>query len=243
MPSQKEVRGSTASVARDILRSFESIRIELMVDVGDEAPSGKHNIRLGDVVIGYPVEKEGDVHPYNFAKAVQDREFERTGSVDLPPTVLLTALTKMNTDHERTGSHIAESVRLMMTNNPRLRRNYQHPGAEHDRLYESSYTHRGDDDGYEIGCDSTSPPLLRRTRCKLDPDEPVVHYGLIASADKLMKDAIAQDRVIKERDILCFEMEVAGLMNDFPCVAIRGICDDSDSHENDAWQEHGLIRT
>ena len=62
----------------------------------------------------------------------------------------------------------------------------------------------------------------------------MVYYGLIASADKLMKDAIARDQLIKEHDILCFEMEAAGLMNNFPCVAIRGICDYSDSHKNDA---------
>jgi len=51
-----------------------------------------------------------------------------------------------------------------------------------------------------------------------------------------MKDAIARDRLIKEFDVLCFEMEAAGLMNNFPCVVIRGICDYSDSHKNDAWQ-------
>ena len=129
----------------------------------------------------------------------------------------------------------------MIIKNPRLREKYQHPGAEHDRLYESSYTHRGGDYSCEIGCDSTSPPLLQRLHRKLDPDEPVVHYGLIASADTLMKDAIAQDRLIKEHDILCFEIEVAELMNDFPCVVIRGICDYSDSHKNDAWQGYAAV--
>jgi nucleoside phosphorylase len=33
-------------------------------------------------------------------------------------------------------------------------------------------------------------------------------------------------------------MEVAGLMNHFPCLAIRGICDYSDSHKNDRWQRY-----
>ena len=121
--------------------------------------------------------------------------------------------------------HIAQSVRLMMTKNPRLRGKYQHPGAEHDRLYESTYTHRRGDDRCVIGCDGTSPPLVRRPRRELDPGEPVVHYGLIAPADQLMKDAIARDRLIKEHDILCFEMEAAGLMNDSPRVVVRGICD------------------
>ena len=69
----------------------------------------------------------------------------------------------------------------------------------------------------------------------------MVHYGLIASADQLMKDAIARDRLIKEHDILYFEIEAAGLINNFPCVVIRGICDYSDSHKNDAWQGYAAV--
>jgi hypothetical protein len=36
--------------------------------------------------------------------------------------------------------------------------------------------------------------------------------------------------------VLCFEMEAAGLMNSFPCLIIRGICDYADSHKNKEWQ-------
>lgn len=36
--------------------------------------------------------------------------------------------------------------------------------------------------------------------------------------------------------VLCFEMEAAGLVNSFPCLVIRGICDYADSHENKRWQ-------
>jgi nucleoside phosphorylase len=35
---------------------------------------------------------------------------------------------------------------------------------------------------------------------------------------------------------LCVEMEAAGLMNHFPCLVIRGICDYADSHKNKRWQ-------
>ena len=40
---------SAASVARDMLHSFSSIRIGLMIDIGSGAPSQKHYIRLGVV--------------------------------------------------------------------------------------------------------------------------------------------------------------------------------------------------
>jgi len=40
----------------------------------------------------------------------------------------------------------------------------------------------------------------------------------------------------KELDVLCFEMEAAGLMDNFPCLVVRGICDYADSHKNNLWQ-------
>jgi nucleoside phosphorylase len=33
-------------------------------------------------------------------------------------------------------------------------------------------------------------------------------------------------------------MEAAGLMNSFPCLVIRGICDYADTHKNKRWQEY-----
>jgi hypothetical protein len=56
-----------------------------------------------------------------------------------------------------------------------------------------------------------------------------------------MKDALLRDMLAAEKDILCFEMEVAGLMNMFPCLVIRGICDYSDSHKNKEWQGYASI--
>lgn len=37
---------------------------------------------------------------------------------------------------------------------------------------------------------------------------------------------------------MCFEMEAAGLVDNFPCLTIRGICDYADSHKNKIWQEY-----
>lgn len=40
---------------------------------------------------------------------------------------------------------------------------------------------------------------------------------------------------------MCFEMEAAGLMNNFPCLVIRGTCDYGDEHKNDDWQNYAAI--
>ncbi|CAI7613127.1 unnamed protein product [Penicillium viridicatum] len=50
-----------------------------------------------------------------------------------------------------------------------------------------------------------------------------------------------RDRLAAEKDVLCFEMEAAGLMNTFPCLVIRGICNYSDSHKNKEWQGYAAM--
>lgn len=65
-----------------------------------------------------------------------------------------------------------------------------------------------------------------------------MHYGLVASGNQVMKHGRTRDRWARELGILCFEMEAAGLMDYFPCLVIRGICDYADSHKNKQWQEY-----
>lgn len=65
-----------------------------------------------------------------------------------------------------------------------------------------------------------------------------IHYGLIASGDQVMRHGGTRDRLRQEFDILCLEMEAAGLMDNFPCLVIRGICDYADSHRDKRWQPY-----
>ncbi|KAF3175508.1 hypothetical protein TWF751_003914 [Orbilia oligospora] len=83
--------------------------------------------------------------------------------------------------------------------------------------------------------------LYQLVREEREHDNPVVHYGIIASGNQVIKDAIARDKIGKEAKAICFEMEAAGLMNHFPCLVIRGVCDYSDSHKNKAWQPYAAI--
>lgn len=128
-----------------------------------------------------------------------------------------------------------------MIANPRLQETYRFPGRGRDRWYESTYTHQNNQLGCARACSSGVPPIIPRVERGMDGDEAVVHYGLIASGDQLMKDATARDALIRKHDILCFEMEAAGLMNHFPCAVIRGICNYSDSHKNDDWQGYAAM--
>ncbi|CRK20935.1 hypothetical protein BN1723_012204 [Verticillium longisporum] len=53
-----------------------------------------------------------------------------------------------------------------------------------------------------------------------------------------MKNSTARDEIARELDVICFEMEAAGLMDVLPCLPIRGICDYSDSHKSKEWQKY-----
>src|SRR5580692_6185251 len=46
------------------------------------------------------------------------------------------------------------------------------------------------------------------------------------------------EEIYQKHRAICLEMEAAGLMNNFPCVVIRGISDYADSHKNDQWQPY-----
>lgn len=61
---------AAAGVARDMVYSFPNIRIGLMVGIGDGAPSRKHDIRLGDVVVSIPGNGQGGVFQYDFGKTI-----------------------------------------------------------------------------------------------------------------------------------------------------------------------------
>lgn len=59
----------------------------------------------------------------------------------------------------------------------------------------------------------------------------------------LFKDGIFRDQIALNLGdgCICFEMEAAGLMDNFPCLVIRGICDYADTHKNDRWQNYAAI--
>ena len=242
LPDGEYGTASAASVARDMLHSFPNVRIGLMVGIGGGAPSQKHDIRLGDIVVSAPRDGNGGVFQYDFSKTIQDQSFRQTRFLNQPPTMLRTAMNGLKAQYECDGHRLKEAVNTIIEKNRRLRQKYQRPDPSSDRLYQSGFTHPPNN---EASCtavcgDNPSNLIIRRKRTE-DEDDPAIHYGVIASANQLMKDALVRDALAKEKDVMCFEMEAAGLMNHFPCLIIRGVCDYSDSHKNKEWQGYAAM--
>ncbi|RAH55917.1 ankyrin [Aspergillus piperis CBS 112811] len=233
---------SAANVARDMLHSFPNIRVGLMVGVGGGAPSPNHDIRLGDIVVSTPRNGNSGVFHYDFGKAIQGPSFQNTGVLNLPPSALRAAVSGLKSQYEIGGHQLGEAIDRVLERNPRLRKKYKRPEPASDRLYRSEFIHPLDKEaGCAVACGDNLSRLIMRHERTADEDNPAIHHGLIASANQLVKDASFRDRFAAERDVLCFEMEAAGLMNHFPCLVIRGICDYADSHKNKDWQGYAAL--
>ncbi|KAL7802862.1 ankyrin repeat-containing domain protein [Trichoderma afarasin] len=230
---------SAATVARDMMHSFPNVRIGLMVGIGGGAPSKRHDIRLGDIVVSAPKNGNGGLLQYDFGKNIQDQEFLATGVLNQPPVALRTALAGLQAQYERKGHQIEQAVNIVLEKNKRLRCQYKKPDQSNDRLYQTEIIHSNAEQDCILACEQSG--LVIRPERDEDEDKPVIHYGLIASANQLMKNAFLRDKLAAEKDVLCFEMEAAGLMNYFPCLIIRGICDYSDSHKNKDWQGYAAM--
>ncbi|KAI4729850.1 hypothetical protein E4T49_02152 [Aureobasidium sp. EXF-10728] len=227
LPDGEYGLSSAAVVARDMLHTFPNIRIGMMVGIGGGAPTSKNDIRLGDVVVSSPRLGHSGVFEYDFGKTIQEQEFTYTKHLDQPPPSVRAAVGHLQADIDRKGHNIREVVQAIVDKNKRLRK-YRRPDSSTDVLYRSDFLHPSDTESCAKACDEGD-------------DDPAIHYGLIASANQLMKDATIRDRLAAERGVLCFEMEAAGLMNHFPCLVVRGICDYSDTHKNDSWHGYSAM--
>ncbi|KAK8905622.1 hypothetical protein QC760_005544 [Botrytis cinerea] len=262
LPAENTGRVSAAIVAKDMLRSFKAIRFGLMVGVGGGAPyhgdlekdeavgtdsedsdieeegaKDIRDIRLGDVVISLHSKSSQAVVQYDFGKSLQGGEFFQTGTLNKPPNILLNAISMLQGQYIRKGSHsLSKHLTEMVSINPGLACKFEYQGSEKDRLFKQNVNHVDGKKSCKACCGSADVNLVERRQ--RGDTSPVLHYGTIGSADRVMKNSILRDSWAKEKNIICFEMEAAGLMDTFPCVVIRGICDYADSHKNKIWQPY-----
>ncbi|KAJ6088551.1 ankyrin repeat-containing protein [Penicillium sp. IBT 16267x] len=227
LPKGQVGNNLTATVATWMISTFPSIKVGLMVGIGGGMPP---KVRLGDVVVSTPVGQFPGVVQWDFGKAREGDSFERTGSMNNPPISLLTGLTKLETEFELNGSKIPEYLEELREKWPRLESKPNiDPGVISGIAGE-------DDESGEDSCQFCDKAQVVRRKAR----EMRVHFGLIASGNQVIKDAAFRDKLNKDLggQILCVEMEAAGLMNNFPCIVIRGVCDYADSHKNKDWQEY-----
>ncbi|KAF4543371.1 putative multiple ankyrin repeats single kh domain protein [Lasiodiplodia theobromae] len=233
-----------ATVVTQMRNTFAELRFGLLVGIGGGVPAFTDNghIRLGHVVVSKPTGEHSGAVQYDHGKA-EAGQFRRTGFLAAPPTILLNAAQDLAVRRARSRTDPLHAHLSRIDTTIRGLRRYKYPGADKDHLYRADYVHPEP----KVSCQKCGCDPSQRVDRSSDGDsdeedeengeEIVVHRGTIAAGELVVKDGLLRDKLANQYGILCFEMEAAGVLADFPCLVIRGISDYSDSNKNDKW--HG----
>ncbi|KAF1356153.1 hypothetical protein BDV97DRAFT_394105 [Delphinella strobiligena] len=200
---------SVAAVAKDMSRTFPSMKFALLVGIGGGIWSTKVDVRLGDVVVGVDGPSPGVIQ-YDYGRTIQGKGLVQRGSLQKPPAALLNAVAALKTRH-RLGRYgfVNQLEELSKHESDYLSWIATRPDQDTDRLFQSDYVHAGGDTCSSCENGRTIDREVRKTH------RPQVHHGLIASGDQVMKDAEMSVQIMLRHDVICFEMEAAGLMDTF----------------------------
>jgi nucleoside phosphorylase len=179
---ENQGKGAAAIVATNMARTFPRIELRLLVGIGGGVPSDKHDIRLGDVVIGMPEGLHSGVIQYDLGKDTGDG-FIRKGYLSPAPSALRSVVVRMQSDHRTTPNRISEFLIEMLGKREGLSL-YQKPPVKTDILFTPDTTHVPGQDGCK-NCDREG--MAHRFSRK--SSAPQIHYGLIASGDRVMRNA------------------------------------------------------
>ncbi|KAL3443605.1 hypothetical protein BJX65DRAFT_298237 [Aspergillus insuetus] len=201
---------SAASVATQVLNDFRNLQFGLLIGIGGGLPDLDRgvDIRLGDVVVSKPEGTFGGVVQLCRGKSLAGGGFERTGSLNSPPHVLLAAAGRLEGVHRRVNSAISSFIHEMLERYPKMKAGgYVHQGPENDKLFQAESEHRGG--GICSACDSAA--LVQRAPRTLF--HLVIQHGTIG------------DKIRDDLRLCCIESEAAGLKESFSCL-------------NDRWQPY-----
>ncbi|KAN0086322.1 hypothetical protein V8E54_000010 [Elaphomyces granulatus] len=253
MPNMGKVAAATAAAC--LRASFPGIQLALVVGICGAAPFGKHN---GDILLGDVVISEGLIQ-YDLGRQFPNNTFVRKDTprdnLPRPGPNLRAALAKLQTEQGRRWleNKTLENLGILQQ---RLSNVVKYPGTTEDRLFKSTYRHKHHnplecvicaDDGRDSVCDKAIEMSCQQLKCDerelvvrarpIQSSNPVIHFGLVASGDTVMKSGKDRDDIATRDGVIAFEMEGAGVWENFPgSLVIKGVCDYADSHKNKRWQ-------
>jgi nucleoside phosphorylase len=235
-----------AILAEKMSAGFPNIKYFLLVGIAGGVPrygpaGAVSEIVLGDVVVSSPRGNHGGVLQYDRGAWEGQGRLKFRGHTNGVPGDLMAAVNNFRAEGW-SKTNIAEVLKQMRLKlDDKRQHQYDDPGPNRDRLFEDDYEHQGTGLNDCKECCDADHTISRSDRgdgATRSLDEPYVHYGNIASSNQLQISASERNRIQQEHDVICFEMEAAGVMEEYPCVVVRGICDYADSHKNKGWQNY-----
>ncbi|KAK2922906.1 Nucleoside phosphorylase superfamily [Fusarium oxysporum f. sp. vasinfectum] len=183
--------------ASDMFTIFPDLRISLIVGIAGGAPSPRHDIRLGDVVVNASGdEKSASTLLCYYDEVMQPLRFQHLEALNPLPAILHTATGKVRGQYDLHGHQIGQSINAALDKKPRLRRKYGRPEPTTDRLYLPEVLHQPNEPSCVL-CGEDPSALITRPERTSDGFNPSMHYGLIASSNQPMRDALQRDELAK----------------------------------------------
>lgn len=259
MPGMGKVE--SASVTAGSLRSFPNIKLGLVVGICGAVPVPPRGraIFLGDVIISTGVEQYDLGRRFRHGLRIKDTLDDKLGR---STREIRSFLKKLR------GLHGGERLRMDTLSNlnelwqDKNFDSYRYPGADADVLFQPEVLHKHSDQDCECAeekdviCDRAREMSCAELNCggelhpgrqrsslvgltdEDSPPAPMIHFGKIASGDQVILDAVFRDQSSRETGAIAFEMEGAGVWDNFPTIIIKGVCDYADSHKNKSWQSY-----
>jgi hypothetical protein len=132
---------------------------------------------------------------YDHGKLVSGGHCHLTGILNQPPHILLIAIALLQSRSKTEND--ADMSRILLETlekDPDNKARFPSPGPDQDHLFVAAYDH--------IASESTCAKCdfsRMATRASRFSNEPQVHYGLIASGNCVVKDAVTRDRLAREK--------------------------------------------
>jgi nucleoside phosphorylase len=232
-----------ANVAANLRSSFHRVRLCLVVGICGGVPSYKRpdtdhaieEILLGDVIISTGIVQ------YDFARQFPDKVVRKDNPDDnlsRPPPEIRSFLPMIRGLHGR--QRLRENTRFYLTEicNTRGFEKLKYPGANEDKLYESAHVcAEYENEELEPSCKCDDKRLVPRSRFgNREAEGPQIHFGRFASGDLVMKSGRHRDQIAEKENVIAFEMEGAGVWENFPSMLVKAVCDYADNRKNKEWQ-------
>jgi HEAT repeat protein/nucleoside phosphorylase/MinD-like ATPase involved in chromosome partitioning or flagellar assembly len=215
---------NTATIrASLLLNHFPNVKSILMVGIAGGIPNPdkiNDNIRLGDIVVSY----EQGIIQYDYVENKLEKVEYR--NPPRPPSASLVEAVRYLEAKEILGNRSWEKYIDQALSQLKIER----PSEDKDILY----------------FDSRKRKIKHLEDSKRIKGQPRIFIGPIASANILLKNPKAIDELRDKFKVKAIEMEASGIADatwnhEVGYLVVRGICDYSDSHKNDEWQQYAAV--
>ena len=183
--------------------------------MGGGAPTKEQGDRLGDIVVSKSPKHGPVVLQHDSGTDHGNGYFDIRDTIKGRPSImLLSAVDKLHKQYQRRsevnalGKRLVERIDQVVSKFPSMQ-NYRR--SDTDYLFRAEYEHRDQRSALPCLQDGCEHAQLVHRSTRHPPRLPLLHAGVIASGNSVMRNAHKRDHLAQIHGVLCFEMEAAGL--------------------------------